>query len=108
LRGGEDNYYEGMLIWLDVDTLIRSKTAGRRPLDDFAKDLFGRGEITGSKFVPDNLRDIVSALNEVIVHDWQELFQRKVLDVSPQVNVEGLERAGYRFRCTNQQRQKRP
>lgn len=102
LRGGQDYYYEGMLIWLDVDTLIRSKTAGRRSLDDFTRDFFGQGEITGPKVIPYNLSDIVSALNDVVVYDWQGLFQRKVLDVSPQINAEGLERSGYRFIYTDQ------
>lgn len=32
-----DDYPEGELIWLDVDTLIRERSHGRRSLDDFAR-----------------------------------------------------------------------
>ena len=37
----EDYYSEGLLVWLDVDTLIRERTNGRRSLDDFARAFFG-------------------------------------------------------------------
>src|SRR5215467_1619668 len=37
----EDYYSEGQLIWLDVDTLIREQSGGKRSLDDFAKAFFG-------------------------------------------------------------------
>ena len=37
----EDYYKEGELIWLDVDTLIREHSSGRRSLDDFARAFFG-------------------------------------------------------------------
>ena len=37
----EDYYSEGQLIWLDVDTLIREKTGGKKSLDDFARSFFG-------------------------------------------------------------------
>src|SRR5262249_25266924 len=32
----EDYYFEGQLLWLDADTLIRERSGGRRSLDDFA------------------------------------------------------------------------
>ena len=38
---GEDYYSEGLLVWLDADTLIREKTGGKKSLDDFAKAFFG-------------------------------------------------------------------
>src|SRR5262249_4657724 len=34
-RRGVDFYDEGALLWLDVDTLIRRKTGGKKSLDDF-------------------------------------------------------------------------
>lgn len=37
-----DYYMEGTLVWLDVDTLIRTKTSNRRSFDDFAMSFFGR------------------------------------------------------------------
>jgi predicted metalloprotease with PDZ domain len=96
-RVGRDYYDEGTLLWLDVDTMIRAETRGRRSLDDFAVDFFGQGKETGPKVVPYTLEDIVSTLNKVLPHDWHGFFQRKVLDVLPDVNMEGIDRAGYRF-----------
>ncbi|KAH8881943.1 peptidase m61 domain-containing protein [Thozetella sp. PMI_491] len=92
-----DYYYEGIFVWLDVDTLIRSKTSGRRSLDDFAVKFFGQGSPTGPKVVPYTLDDIVSTLNEVVAHGWQAFLETKVCDVSPSVNLDGIERAGYRL-----------
>src|SRR5262249_13523553 len=40
-RGLSDYYYEGALIWLEVDVLIRQKTKGQRSLDDFCRRFFG-------------------------------------------------------------------
>src|ERR1700741_648533 len=37
----EDYYNEGLLIWLDADTLIRERTNNAKSLDDFAKAFFG-------------------------------------------------------------------
>ena len=37
----EDYYREGQLGWIDADTLIRSRSGGKRSLDDFAKAFFG-------------------------------------------------------------------
>ena len=37
----EDYYTEGLLIWLDADTLIRERSGGKRSLDDFAARFFG-------------------------------------------------------------------
>jgi predicted metalloprotease with PDZ domain len=37
----EDYYQEGLLLWLDVDTLIRQRSGGRRSLDTFARAFFG-------------------------------------------------------------------
>src|SRR5262249_38263830 len=39
----EDYYSEGLLIWLDADTLIRERTGGRHSLDDFARRFYGAG-----------------------------------------------------------------
>ena len=38
---GEDYYGEAALIWLEVDTLIRERSGGKRSLDDFARAFFG-------------------------------------------------------------------
>ncbi|KAK1757911.1 peptidase m61 domain protein [Echria macrotheca] len=94
---GLDYYEEGLVLWLDVDTLIRSRSDNKRSLDDFAKPFFGREITTSPVVVPYTLGDVVSALNEVMPYDWQGFFQAKALDVAPQADLDGIERAGYRL-----------
>lgn len=97
LRGG-DYYQEGMLVWLDVDTLIQLGTAGSRSLDDFARSFFGQN---GPRVLPYSLEDIVAALQRVMPYDWEAFFQKKVVDITPDVNGDGIIRAGYRFGYTS-------
>src|ERR1044072_192958 len=65
----EDYYNEGLLIWIDVDRIIREQSKGRRSLNDFARAFFGvndrdYGELTYT------LDDVVATLNRVQPHDW--------------------------------------
>ena len=90
-----DYYSESALIWLDVDTLIREKTGGRRSLDDFARAFFGIsngdwGEITYT------FEDLVAALNGVAPHDWDGFLRARVERPAPPP-VEGIARGGYRL-----------
>ncbi len=92
----EDYYSEGQLIWLDVDTLIRDRSAGKRSLDDFAKAFFGVndgdwGTLTYTR------KDLVSALNRIESHDWERFFQDRVDSVASKAPLAGLERGGYRL-----------
>ena len=94
----EDYYNEGLLIWLDADTLIRQKTGGARSLDDFAKGFFGIdngqwGEVTYG------FDDVVKALNDVYPYDWTS-FLRTRLDGHGEADhggapLDGLKRGGY-------------
>ncbi|MGZ3298635.1 MAG: M61 family metallopeptidase, partial [Asticcacaulis sp.] len=96
----EDYYNEGLLIWLDADTLIREKTDGKRSLDDFARGFFGIdngdwGEATYS------FDDVVAALNAVYPYDWAS-FLRARLDRFGKgqpmgAPLDGLARGGYRL-----------
>lgn len=95
---GSDYYKEGPLIWLDVDTLIRQKSGGRRCLDDFAQKFFSYAESSrGVTVVPYTPEELEQALNDVQPHDWATFFKDRVLDVAPEVNTQGVERAGYQF-----------
>ncbi|MET0362912.1 MAG: peptidase M61, partial [Sphingobium sp.] len=40
----EDYYNEGLMVWLEVDALIRQGTGGKRGLDDFARAFFAGRE----------------------------------------------------------------
>jgi predicted metalloprotease with PDZ domain len=95
----EDYYVEGQLIWLDADTLIREKTAGRKSLDDFARAFFG---IANGSYVTVtyNFDDIVHALNDVVPYDWSAFLKAR-LDVPAPTPLDGVTRGGYRLVYTD-------
>ena len=45
LRREQDYYFEGMLIWLEADAIIRERSKGKQSLDDFCRKFLG-GEPT--------------------------------------------------------------
>lgn len=92
-----DYYSEGVLLWLDVDTLIRQRTGDRKTLDDFCSEFYGGDKDTDLKPVPYTLQQLQSTLHGVLPYDWATFFKERVTDVSPQLNTHGIERAGYKF-----------
>lgn len=92
----EDYYSEGQLIWLDVDTLIREKSGGRKSLDDFAASFFG---VNGASRVPVTytFEDVVAALNAVQTHDWAGLLKTRLESTAPGAPLDGFPRGGYRL-----------
>jgi len=96
----EDYYTEGLLIWLDADTLIREKTNGRKGLDDFAKAFFGThdGEYNEAPYTFD---DVVAALNGVVENDWANFLRTRLDGHGPGAPLEGLARGGYRLVYTD-------
>ncbi len=92
----EDYYQEGLLIWLDADTLIRDKSGGKKSLDDFGR-LFFAGK--DGQFVPNpyTFDDVVAALNTVQPHDWATFLTTRVEDVAPRAPLDGLTRGGWKL-----------
>ena len=80
-RRGTDFYDEGELLWLEVDCTIRSKTAGKKSLNDFVGAFESYGGNTGPKVVPYDFDDIVKGLNAVVPNDWAA-FLRSRLDAN--------------------------
>jgi predicted metalloprotease with PDZ domain len=95
----EDYYGEGLLIWLDADTLIREKTNGKKSLDDFARTFFG---IDNGSFVTVTYTfdDVVKALNSVMPYDWAG-FLRARLDKTGTDPLNGLTQGGYKLVYTD-------
>ena len=92
----EDYYSEGLLIWLDADTLIRERTNNRRSLDDFARAFFGGGD--GSWTVSTyTFEDVVAALNAVTPYDWAAFLRARVEAVSAAAPLDGVTRGGWRL-----------
>ena len=92
----EDYYSEGQLVWLDADTLIRSRSAGKRSLDDFARGFFGIEDGNGSER-PYTFDDVVAALNAVEPYDWAKFLNARINEVAPRAPLDGLARGGWRL-----------
>jgi predicted metalloprotease with PDZ domain len=91
----EDYYFEGQLIWLDVDTMIRQQSGDRKSLDDFASSFFGVGD---SSYVPVTYTfdDVVQALNAVQPYDWASFLRQRLESHGP-APLDGLPRGGYKL-----------
>lgn len=96
----EDYYDEGRLIWLEVDTLIRERSQGKRSLDDFARAFFGIDD--GSLVtVAYSFADVVKALNAVEPYDWTAFLRERLDAVARPAPLEGLRRGGYKLVYTD-------
>jgi predicted metalloprotease with PDZ domain len=96
----EDYYNEGLLTWLDADTLIRQRSGGARSLDDVARRFFGinDGSYVTATYAFD---DVVAALNAVEPYDWAG-FLRAHLDAHAKgAPLDGFTRGGYRLVYTD-------
>jgi len=92
----KDYYDEGLLIWLDVDTLIRERSRGRRSLDDFARAFFGIGNGSTTP-VTYTFDDVVRTLNAVQPYDWNAFLRERLDSVGAGAPLAGLKRGGYRL-----------
>ena len=96
-----DAYMQGQLIWLDIDTLIRERSNGRKSLDDFARGFFGIRN--GSRVpAPYTFEDLVAALNAVTPYDWATFLRARVDSVGIDTDLDGITRAGYRLTWSDQ------
>ena len=96
----EDYYSEGMLIWLDVDTLIREMSGDKKSLDDFARAFFG---INDGSSVPVTyvFEDIVEGLNSVQPYDWHAFLRSRLDGHGPGAPLDGIGRGGYKLVYTD-------
>jgi predicted metalloprotease with PDZ domain len=90
----EDYYSEGLLMWLEVDTLLRERSDDTRSLDDFAQAFFGvdDGSMLTRTYSPD---EVVQTLGNIVALDWANLFDTRLHRREEGAPLEGLRRGGY-------------
>ena len=92
----EDYYNEGLLVWMDVDSLLREQSGGKKSIDDFARAFFGVrdgdwGELTYT------IDDVARTLNAIQPWDWKAYLEKRLTEHAAGAPIEGFARNGYRL-----------
>jgi predicted metalloprotease with PDZ domain len=94
-----DYYVEGLLVWLDADTLIREQSGGTRSLGDFARIFFGVDDgAWGTETY--GFDDVVHALNQVLPYDWAQFLRSRLDRHGSGAPLDGLTRGGWKLAYT--------
>lgn len=97
----EDYYSEGQLIWLEVDSLIRQRSGGKRSIDDFAKAFFGVKDRDWGE-LPYDFAEVVDTLGRIEPYDWAGFLHARIDDVRPHAPLDWLGRGGYKLVFTDE------
>ncbi len=100
-RRSVDYYPEGELLWLQVDTIIRQQSHGKKSLNDFCVRFLGLGGNTGPITVPYTFDDVVSNLNVVQPYDWAGFLTERLTTKVDHAPLGGIENGGYRLIYTD-------
>jgi len=96
-RRSVDYYPEGELVWLEVDTMLRRLSKGKRSLNDFAARFLGEGGNTPPEVLPYDFADIASNLNAVEPYDWRGFLEQRLTTKAPHAPLNGITNGGYRL-----------
>ena len=91
-----DYYWEGVLLWLDVDAEVRARSGGLRSLDDFARHFFAAAA-PGAPAHTYDFDALCNALDATAPGDWQT-YLRGWVDAHDDLDTSrGLRRHGWRL-----------
>ncbi len=99
LRREQDYYFEGMLVWLEADTIIRERSGGKKSLNDFCRKFLGANAST-AKVVPYELAEILSILHELADFDWEGFLAKRVAQPQDALCLDVVGRIGYKVKYT--------
>ena len=96
----EDYYNEGLLVWMEVDSILRKQSGGTKSIDDFAKAFFGLtdgdyGEVTYT------FDDVVATLNGIQPYDWAGLLSKRLTETGAPAPIGGFAANGYKLVYTD-------
>lgn len=97
----EDYYPEGVMLWLDVDMLLRELSGDKKSMMDFAAVFFGAGQ-DGRTISTYTYADICKTLNQIAPYDWNGYFNARLNARDDSHVLDGVRRAGYRLVYTDQ------
>ena len=90
----EDYYNEGLMVWMEVDAMLRQKSGGTKSIDDFAKAFFGVrdgdwGELTYT------FDDVAGTLNRIVPYDWAGFLAKRLTETGQPAPIQGFAMNGY-------------
>ena len=94
-RRGVDFYDEGVLVWLEVNSIISRQTHGKKSLDDFCRLFYG-GPNDGPQLRPYTFQDLVDTLNKIAPYDWAGYFHKRLDSTSPEAPLGGITGSGWK------------
>jgi len=92
----EDYYNEGLMVWMEVDAMLRQQSGGTKSIDDFAKAFFGIrngdwGEVTYT------FDDVANTLNAIVPYDWAGFLTKRLTETGQPAPVDGFAMNGYKL-----------
>ena len=95
-----DYYPEGSLLWLEVDTQLRTLTKGQRSLDDFVRAFHGQrpGKV---EVLPYDMDEVVNTLQAVAPFGWRAFLQERLQAMKADAPLDGLARGGWKLVFTD-------
>jgi predicted metalloprotease with PDZ domain len=92
----EDYYNEGLMVWMEVDAMLRQKSGGTKSIDDFAKAFFGirngdYGEVTYT------FDDVAKTLNGILPYDWAGFLTTRLTETGKPAPINGFAMNGYKL-----------
>jgi predicted metalloprotease with PDZ domain len=97
----EDYYAEGVLLWLDVDMMLRELSGDKKSLRDFAAVFFGAGR-NARTISTYTFADVCKTLNHIVPYDWAAYFNLRLNTHDDSHLLDGLQRGGYRLVYSDQ------
>lgn len=97
----EDYYNEGLLVWMEVDSILRAESKGRKSIDDFARAFFGINDGDWGQ-VTYTLDDVIATLNGIQAHDWKSFFDARLNGLTERAPLAGFTGNGYRLIYTDE------
>jgi len=97
----EDYYNEGLLIWLEVDSMLRAQSGGKRSMDDFARAFFGVRDGDWGVLTY-KLDDVAATLNAIQPYDWTGFLNTRLNGLSERAPLAGFAANGYRLIYTDE------
>src|SRR3546814_5098563 len=87
----EDYYNEGLLLWLEVDSVLSNQSGGKKSLDDFEHAFFGMRYGDWGVLTYD-FDQLVGTLYAIQPDDWETLLHARLEGLSDRAPLRSEER----------------